>query len=366
MFVAALTAYTARFSPFQLQRGLGVAIAPRGNRGYNHTRHPMARWLTPGQTPSEWQQLLNTVQSGNRLEAEAYDESGKAQGRFTVLVLRQVYPRLLQGAAVEVGVWFEGAHQGASDEYYQWWASEGEGRFQRIFHICPCPRDHCQGLHLHLETGAIDVIHIDRARRVARSPSYAAGHQHPKLGPPSSLNQEVEASQQAAFLPIRPDPAVVATSSQRAIDLTGSQEADERAGLGNGDSAAVIPAVGGTESESPLARHLSNLSTALTTGASRAPFRPEHPNPSLEGLQEEVRQLGLGGGGAKDQAPPQKRRTRTSDLGNGLRTRSLQDIITSRAQGQTGIQRGGTVDQPRQLEDNRTPPGASGLNEGDP
>jgi len=85
-------------------------------------------WRSPGDGEYEAFKLARF----DILELAVYDDKAKAQGTALVGVLKK-------GEPARAGMALYGVYLGASDEYYRYWATEGEGAGHRekgIYHLC--------------------------------------------------------------------------------------------------------------------------------------------------------------------------------------------------------------------------------------
>jgi hypothetical protein len=284
----------------------------------------------------QWRNL--TPSPGMILEAKAYTDSNRGQGTHCVRVLRplQVLPgNPPQGA---VGAWFEAEHLGASDPWYEWWATEGEGRLSRVYHLCPLARSGCRRLHPpRVPGGPEPFIHIDKCRVLSELPSYAAGREgnaglatptvpQPALHVPPCLPGASFASPSlpGGFPPppagtplVLPEPPEDTTLRGVGETVPGPQlpSAGEGGpvpgGVGNVDPGAGVP---------DLARRLSHLAEGLDPSSALGPSGNE-----VERRLEELRTR-------LHHARPPAQPART-DTGGPLRRKDLLETIASRAQG---------------------------------
>ena len=95
------------------------------------------------------------VSRGDVVELSVRDNGGNSQGEILVGVL--AFDGLREGGPV-----FRGTYLGASDPYYAWWMSEGDGatyKDEGYYHLCTVPSERCPPVRRY-----VGMVHSDRCR----------------------------------------------------------------------------------------------------------------------------------------------------------------------------------------------------------
>ena len=127
---------------------------------FSSTYQPLAvmpgPWLEPRLDDEFFKAVVFNV--GELWEIRVYDDEGHGQGTVVVSVTKGL-------KVAREGAWIQASYVAASDQFYRWWMSEGEGarlRARGVYHICGTDAVTCTAVRAREKP-----IHTDRLRSLA-------------------------------------------------------------------------------------------------------------------------------------------------------------------------------------------------------
>ena len=131
-------------------------------------------WYKADEAPEAW--AGQEWRPGTILEATAYHTNGREQGRCVLGVVQRF-------RETEDGAFIEFRHLGASDPYYEWWATAGPGARVKYAHLCRDSHERCAAVRD--PAGKPTAVHVDVRRAVEVLPPYATASRRVLAGLPA-------------------------------------------------------------------------------------------------------------------------------------------------------------------------------------
>ena len=149
--------------------------------------------------PEEARAMAMRIARGGLIEYHCYDNRGRPQG---VAVVR------VDGWPDDGSFRFVGTHLKASDEYYEWWASQNLSGSHPGYHLCMAPRARCREGN----PDGSEVVHITRWRQV--SPQLLVGPGYAS----DAVLSHFQAQLNSALLKEPPRPPAVRPATRTGLD----------------------------------------------------------------------------------------------------------------------------------------------------